>query len=76
MCKPGKALSPDTKSADTLILDFSAPRTVRRKRVFVVEITLLWYFVIADWSNLGPNNLSSPPTASPLRGWTSPCFFS
>ena len=45
MCKPERGPTPDTESADTSIVDFSASGTVRNK-CMPFDLPNLWYFVI------------------------------
>ncbi|EAW90785.1 hCG1658700 [Homo sapiens] len=46
ICKPGREPSSDTGSASTLILDFTASRTVRNTYMFF-KAPSLWHFVVA-----------------------------
>lgn len=46
VCKPGRGSSPETESAGTFILNFSATRTIRNK-CLLFKPPRLWYFVIA-----------------------------
>ena len=49
ICKPARGSSAGQSPAGLLILDFSAPRTVRNQ-CFLLKPLSLWYFVRTAWT--------------------------
>ena len=49
ICKPARGSSLGQNPAGLLILDFSAPRTVRNQ-CFLLKPLSLWYFVRTAWT--------------------------
>ena len=52
VCKAGRGLSPRTKSADTLTLDFLASRTMRNKFVSFKSSNLCYFGIVSSLSLL------------------------
>lgn len=50
VCKPGRKTSPGIKPAGTLILDFSAPRTMKNIYLLFKPFSL-WHFVRLVWAD-------------------------
>ena len=65
---PGKEPSPDTESACTLVLDFSASKTVREINVCCLNHTVCGIFVAAAWTK------TFPEFAVGIRSEGSPCM--
>jgi hypothetical protein len=66
ICEPGGRLSPDTETANALILDFQ--KCEKKFSVVFYKPSSPWDFVVVEWTNT-VKKVSGRPGLGVVRGW-------